>query len=118
MRRSWAARPSPPTCPICRLISPEDYWWDRWFAAAGVEGAEHRPRNAGLRLDSQADEGHAAMGGQGFVLLTPAFWRNDIKDGRLCMPFDLTATAGFRYWLVIAPERNRCPRSNGSANGC
>ena len=87
------------------MISPEDYWWDRWFAAAGVEGAEHRPRTAGLRLDSQADEGHAAMGGRGFVLLTPAFWRNDIKDGRLCMPFDLTATAGFRYWLAIAPER-------------
>ena len=39
--------------------------------------------SAGLRLDSQADEGHAAMGGQGFVLLTPAFWKNDIADGRL-----------------------------------
>ena len=38
------------------------------------------------------------MGGQGLVLLTPAFWRNDIRDGRLCQPFELTATAGFRYW--------------------
>ena len=101
--------PEPKDLPKLPLISPEDYWWDQWFAAAGVESAD-RPRKAGLRLDSQADEGHAAMGGQGFVLLTPAFWKNDIKDGRLCQPFDLTATAGFRYWLCISPERRNVPK--------
>ena len=50
------------------------------------------------------------MGGQGFVLLTPAFWRNDIAVGRLVQPFALTATAGFRYWLVTAPERRKVPK--------
>jgi len=99
----------PGDLPALPLISPEDYWWDKWFEAAGVEGA-NRPRRAGLRLDSQADEGHAAMGGQGFVLLTPAFWRNDMRDGRLVQPFELTATAGFRYWLAIAPERRQVPK--------
>jgi LysR family glycine cleavage system transcriptional activator len=99
----------PADLPKLPLISPEDYWWDKWFEAAGVEGAD-RPRKAGLRLDSQADEGHAAMGGQGMVLLTPAFWKNDIKDGRLCQPFELTATAGFRYWLCISPERRNVPK--------
>ena len=49
-------------------------------------------------------------GGQGFVLLTPAFWRNDIRDGRLVQPFALTATAGYRYWLVTAPERRSVPK--------
>ena len=91
------------------LISPEDDWWDLWFAAAGVESAG-RTRSAGLRLDSQADEGHAAMGGQGFALLTPAFWKNDIADGRLVQPFALTATAGYRYWLVTIPERRGMPK--------
>ena len=111
MKTQLGRAPEPADLPNLPLISPEDYWWDRWFAAAGVEGAENRPRTAGLRLDSQADEGHAAMGGRGFVLLTPAFWRNDIKDGRLCMPFEkLTATAGFRYWLAIAPERKSVPK--------
>ena len=99
----------PRDLPNLPLISPEDPWWDAWFAVAGVEGA-HRPRRAGLRLDSQADEGHAAMGGQGFVLLTPAFWRNDIQVERLVQPFELTATAGFRYWLVVAPERRQVPK--------
>lgn len=92
-----------------RLISPDDEWWDVWFAAAGVESAG-RLRKPGLRLDSQADEGHAAMGGQGFALLTPAFWKNDIADGRLVQPFALTATAGFRYWLVTAPARRTVPK--------
>ena len=91
------------------LISPDDEWWDHWFAAAGIEGAD-RPRKSGLRLDSQADEGHAAMGGQGFVLLTPAFWQGDMAVGRLVQPFALTATAGFRYWLVSAPERRSVPK--------
>jgi len=101
--------PEPADLPHLPLISPEDYWWDRWFSAAGVE-AEHRPRKPGLRLDSQADEGHAAMGGQGFVLLTPAFWKGDVQVGRLCQPFELRATAGFRYWLVVAPERRQVPK--------
>jgi LysR family glycine cleavage system transcriptional activator len=103
-------RPVVPTdLPNLPLISPDDNWWDAWFAAAGVDGGARR-RRAGLRLDSQADEGHAAMGGQGFVLLTPAFWKNDMADGRLVQPFALTATAGFRYWLVIAPERRNVPK--------
>ena len=109
MTEQLGREPVPADLPKLPLISPEDYWWDQWFEAAGVEGAD-RPRKAGLRLDSQADEGHAAMGGQGFVLLTPAFWKNDIRDGRLCQPFDLRATAGFRYWLCIAPERRNVPK--------
>ena len=110
MTEQLGREPVPADLPNLPLISPEDYWWDKWLEAAGVEGVADRPRKAGLRLDSQADEGHAAMGGQGFVLLTPAFWKNDIRDGRLCQPFDLTATAGFRYWLCIAPERRNVPK--------
>lgn len=91
------------------LISPDDNWWDLWFAAVGVESAG-RPRSAGLRLDSQADEGHAAMGGQGFALLTPAFWTGDIAVGRLVQPFAQTASAGYRYWLVTAPARRGVPK--------
>ncbi|QNN65559.1 LysR family transcriptional regulator [Sphingomonas rhizophila] len=90
-------------------LSPDDPWWDLWFDAAGVDHKERR-RPVGLRLDSQADEGHAAMGGQGIALLTPEFWRNDMRDGRLVQPFPITATAGYRYWLVTAPGRSRVPK--------
>ncbi|WP_185829180.1 LysR substrate-binding domain-containing protein [Sphingomonas ginkgonis] len=86
------------------LISPEDPWWDSWFAAAGVAPGERR-RGGGLRLDSQANEGHAAMGGRGFALLTPVFWTNDIAEGRLVQPFATLGTRGFAYWLCYPPER-------------
>ena len=91
------------------MLSPDDPWWDQWFAEAGVKH-EGRSRIPGLRLDSQADEGHAAMGGQGVVLLTPEFWRNDVRDGRLVQLFPVTATAGFRYWLVYPEHRRRSPK--------
>lgn len=91
------------------MISPDDPWWDQWFTAAGVK-SEGRRRQAGLRLDSQADEGHAAMGGQGVVLLTPEFWKNDTRDRRLVQIFPLTATAGFRYWLVYPQHRRKVPK--------
>lgn len=91
------------------MISPDDPWWETWFEAAGVKHEGLR-QVAGLRLDSQADEGHAAMGGQGVVLLTPEFWKNDIRDGRLVQIFPLTATAGFRYWLVYPEHRRRVPK--------
>ena len=99
----------PADLPGLQLLSPHDEWWDLWFKAAGIDGGT-RARPPGLRLDSQADEGHAAMGGHGFVLLTPVFWRNDLRDGRLVRPFDLTATAGYRYFLVLPPERRNVPK--------
>jgi LysR family glycine cleavage system transcriptional activator len=92
------------------MISPDDDWWDSWFRDAGVR-AERRPRGrGGLRLDSQANEGHAAMGGRGFVLLTPDFWRGDIAAERLVQPFEIVSTRGFAYWLVYPPERARVPK--------
>ena len=91
------------------LIGPHDDWWNLWFRAAGVSPDQHR-RRSGIRLDSQANEGHAAMAGQGFALLTPFFWKGDIASGRLCPLFDLTATAGFAYWLAFPPERRMLPK--------
>ena len=91
-------------------ITPSDDWWNVWFNDAGIEvdGAP-RPRG-GLRLDSQANEGHAAMGGQGFVLLTPAFWQGDIAVGRLVQPFDQVSTISYAYWLVYPSERRLVPK--------
>ena len=91
-------------------ITPDDEWWENWFKDSGVSiDGFVRPRG-GLRLDSQANEGHAAMGGQGFVLLTPAFWRNDIAQNHLVQPFDVVSTRGYAYWLVYPSERRLVPK--------
>ena len=86
------------------LIGPQDEWWTIWFRDAGVP-YDRSLRRGGIRLDTQANEGRAAMGGQGFALLTPFLWRGDLVSGRLVQPFAQTSTAGYAYWLAIPPER-------------
>ena len=93
------------------MISPQDNWWEQWFRDAGVETDGHNRQRGGLRLDNQANEGHAAMGGQGFALLTPFLWVHDIHDGRLIMPFpDTVSMRGWSYWLIYPSERRMIPK--------
>jgi LysR family glycine cleavage system transcriptional activator len=92
------------------LITPEDDWWVQWFADSNLTMEGGRKRR-GIRLDNQANEGHAAMGGLGIALLTPFFWQNDIAEGRLVMLFpELLSTRGWSYWLVYPPERRMVPK--------
>lgn len=91
------------------MLSPDDEWWDSWFRDAGVQ-TEGWPRRGGLRLDNQADEGNAAMAGQGFAMMTPYFWRNDLAEGRLVQPFAMTTEGRFGYWLAMPPARKTVPK--------
>jgi LysR family transcriptional regulator, glycine cleavage system transcriptional activator len=91
------------------LLSPQDHWWSIWLREAGVPVAagEVRP---GVRMDSQANEGNAAMAGQGVAMMTPFFWRNDLADGRLVRLFDQISTGGSAYWLVTPEHRRGVPK--------
>jgi LysR family glycine cleavage system transcriptional activator len=91
------------------VVVPGDEWLPRWLAKAGVD-MPTKPKRGGLRLESQIDEAAAAMAGQGFVMLTPAFWPNDIAEGRLAMPFDFTTEGRFGYWLAMPPGRRNVPK--------
>lgn len=93
----------------CKLIDPGDPWWRRWFDAAGVPDAdlEGRPRNL---FGSQALEASSAIAGHGVAILTPAFYREELANGRLIMPFDLVASDGSGYWLAYPEQRRSQPK--------
>jgi LysR family glycine cleavage system transcriptional activator len=90
------------------LISIDDPWWPRWFAAAGVEAADLTGRPA-VRIGMQQIQGTAAMSGQGVALLTPQLWADDIAAGRLVAPFDIVGEEPGGIWLVY-PEAKRRSR--------
>ena len=91
------------------MISPQAPWWPWWLREAGIEvaGGKLRP---GVRMDSQANEGHAAMAGQGVAMLTPFFWRNDLAEGRLVRLSEQVSTSGYAYWLVVPEHRRTTPK--------
>ena len=83
----------------------------QWFSDNGVPADEAVLRRAGIRLENQANEGHAAMAGLGFALLTPLLWKGDVAAGRLSVPFpERISSREWAYWLVYPRERRMAPK--------
>ncbi len=91
------------------IIGATDPWWQIWFKAAGLTdlGLESRPRS---QYGSQTFEASAAMAGQGVAILTPAFYGDELAQGRLYQPFEMTCSDDRGYWLVYAENRRNVPK--------
>lgn len=87
-------------------ISPHAPSWACWMQEAGLAQAGDASLQ-GLLMDSQANEGHAAMAGQGVALLTPFFWHQDMSDKRLVQLFPQVSSLGTAYWIVYPEHRHR-----------
>jgi LysR family glycine cleavage system transcriptional activator len=111
VERKLGRKLEPNDMPAQNLINPSDDWWQQWFSDNGVPADESVLKRPGVRLENQANEGHAAMAGQGFALLTPLLWKGDVAAGRLAVPFpDRISVRGWAYWLVYPTERRLQPK--------
>ena len=90
-------------------LTPEDEWWELWLGEAGLSAA-HVSRPVGIRFDTQAMEGQAALSGAGVGMLTPLFWRQELAGGRLVQLFDAVSFDGPGYWLVYPEHRRNQPK--------
>jgi LysR family glycine cleavage system transcriptional activator len=91
------------------LLDWSDDAWRVWFADAGIPDPQHKPvRN--IQVQTQQLLGSAAMAGQGLALLTPAFFRSEIDDGRLIQVHPHVARLEIDYWLVYPQDRQNAKK--------
>ena len=77
--------------------------WADWFAAAGVRDADV---SHGLRFSSADHALDATVEGAGVLLTFDALAYDDLRTGRLVMPFDLTLPSG-RCYSFVCPKKRR-----------
>lgn len=75
--------------------------WDMWLRSVGVEGV-NASRGPTFTVEEMAIA--AAARGSGVALASTYAVRDDVREGRLVIPFDRSIRASASYWLV-APER-------------
>ena len=77
--------------------------WADWFAATGVRDADV---SHGLRFNSADHALDATVEGAGVLLALDALAYDDLRTGRLVMPFDLTLSSG-RCYSFVCPKKRR-----------
>jgi LysR family glycine cleavage system transcriptional activator len=90
-------------------ITPDDPWVAAWFKKAGVRDLPPQDKPF-ARLGYQSMEAAAVMAGRGVALLTPQFYAEEIRAGRLAQPFDLVGWDGDYYFLVYPETRRNAPK--------
>lgn len=80
--------------------------WARWFNAAGLDWPEPA---SGSSIDDSLLLLRAALRGDGVVLARRWLTLDDVKEGRLVRPFDLSIRDEFSYWLVWPMRRSERP---------
>jgi LysR family glycine cleavage system transcriptional activator len=79
--------------------------WPDWLAMVGA--GELKPRD-NLVFDELSVVYQAAIAGVGMVMAQSAYFRRELKEGRLFEPFDPVLTRDLGYYLTIPSNRCDC----------
>lgn len=92
------------------LIDPGHPWWLAWFQTYQLPIEALEAQNT-PSLGTQIFSASAALDGLGVAMLTPAYHRRSLRDGKLTQPFSATQERGWSYWLAY-PESRRLAKDN------
>ena len=90
------------------LLDPHDPWWIDWMKACDQPIGRLKMDLAPIGL--QTITASAAMAGRGGALLVREFFQQEVKDGRLYQPFDITVDTDSAYWLAFPEGRRNVPK--------
>lgn len=91
----------------CRLLRAANDPWKPWFAAAGLDWPEP---SRGPIFEDTSHAIQAAIEGQGVALARTSLIGNDLANGLLVQPFDVTVSSANRYYLVHPPRLATAPK--------
>lgn len=80
------------------LARPDD--WASWLRAAGGAGIDPY---RGLRFESSSLAYQAAIEGMGIAIAQRCLIRDDLRAGKLVMPFDFSLKDGWGYYFIYLP---------------
>jgi LysR family glycine cleavage system transcriptional activator len=80
--------------------------WADWFKAAGVDGVDV---SRGLRFNSADHALDATVEGAGMLLAHDVLAYDELRTGRLAIPFELTLRSGRAYHFVCPKRRHDHP---------
>jgi len=82
---------------------PDVPTWLDWFRSAGIEAGDP---GRGLHFSSADHALDAALEGAGVVLTHSILAHDDLRSGRLIMPFDVTLPSGRAYYFVYPKAKH------------
>ena len=88
-------------------ITPNDPWWEQFWNELEIAPP---PASKGMEMGAQLLDGIAAMQGQGVALLTPMFWRDELRAGALVAPYGRLFDGHGIFWLVYPTARYDWPK--------
>lgn len=84
------------------LMLPEEPDWTDWLAAAGADRVDPNP---GPRFSNTYLAVEAALADRGLAFAHKAMVIDDLANGRLVQPFDLSLPSPFSHWVLSLPEK-------------